>query len=460
MTGYLDIAVVRIQLWLSRADSLRGRRGASAMIREATGRENVANLLTGWENVATRCEEAGHIDGVIPLQLHTDDPGEIARIERYLTRELREKLPAASFRSSRREGETWLAAQDGEGRERDWPAPTAEWPPGRRCEWCRNWPVGQNLRLPGGDEKGLCVDCLLRHPQAGYQSGGRDELLPGTELDLLTRWGDRFEDRAMRVPVTFEDLARLGEVNDNTHLATIHADGNNIGELGKEIHKQRNKGRGTEFDLPKEISDATWNGLLDGLKRVTDDAAEVLPAIAHLVGGDDVLITLPAHRAWMFCGVFQRSFTEGLRKRLGATGLRLTEAPSTSVGIVFHHFQRPLSQAADLAQQLLDQAKWDHQGKTAALAWLDTTHDGPQPLPDRPSLVLDELDKMWDRLDELTEYSASRRANLAGLTRIGDPDRLKAHARRLGLDDIVGRFAGQPLDLGNALGMVRWWRKA
>ncbi len=46
MTIFLDVAVVQIQSWLARTPHLRGRRGASRMIREATMAEAVDKMLT------------------------------------------------------------------------------------------------------------------------------------------------------------------------------------------------------------------------------------------------------------------------------------------------------------------------------------------------------------------------------------------------------------------------------
>ncbi|MBE9375293.1 hypothetical protein IQ251_12645 [Saccharopolyspora sp. HNM0983] len=463
MTDFLDIAVVRIQRWLSRAPHLRGRRGASTLIRKATAAGEVAPLLVGWEEVAERCTEAGQIDGVIPLRLNTDDEERIAQLEKQLVAHLRALMPAASFESKRRSGTSWLDAQLRTPVRTEWPAPTAEWPLGKRCDWCAEWSANEQVPVGSDGKKALCIDCRQRTAHAGYATSGHADLQPGTERDLLDRWTERFPDRPMRVPDDFPELARLGETDDATHLATIHADGNAIGQFRYETHRALRKDARLDFDLPGAIQHATWSALLDGLQAATDPDADILPVIAHLVGGDDVLLSLPAHRAWTFVVELQRGFSNYLTESLTAAGLTKVPAPSISAAIAFHHYTHPLSANADLADELLSAAKKEHFGSAPALAWHDRTHEGPQP-SGRPSIRLDQVGAHWAELNALAGLPQSTRKNLAAIARTEDGQRLADQIKRLGLTEVVHRQVTDllnrenPLNLANELGMVRWWR--
>ncbi|ASU77599.1 hypothetical protein CDG81_03925 [Actinopolyspora erythraea] len=462
MSDYLDVAVVRIQSWLSRVPDLRGRRGASAMIRRATEPVAIDSLLTGWQDHAERCTEAGHVDGVVPLLLHAEDEETQRRVERLVVGHLREWLPGASLRSTLRRGEDWLAAHDGAPAcwERDWPAAVSEWPLGKECDWCQTWPANGH-RWTGAQEnpkrEELCPDCLLRY-EHGKPRGDQKEPAPGTERELLERWEKQYN-TAARVPNKFPDLVEeFGERGDNTHLATVYADGDAISRFGKELHKQRSRGRGDEFDMAKAIDEATWTALLKGIEAVKDPETETLPIVAHLVGGDDVLVSLPAHRAWLFALQMQRKFYESLRESLKTAGLGTIKAPTQSVGMVFHHHSSPLATASDLAEELLKETKREHRSSSASLAWQDITHDGPHPVG-RGGITPETLERCWGDLTKLSRLGGSALANLAKLARSNDQQRLRQQAERLGREELVARFSSETIRLADAVGMVRWWKE-
>ena len=83
MTIFLDVAVVQIQSWLARTPHLRGRRGASRMIREATMAEAVDEMLTKFTDKARRNTAYGDIDGVIALEILRDDA--VDEVERHVS---------------------------------------------------------------------------------------------------------------------------------------------------------------------------------------------------------------------------------------------------------------------------------------------------------------------------------------------------------------------------------------
>lgn len=465
MTIFLDVAVVQIQSWLARTPHLRGRRGASRMIREATMAEAVDRLLANCTSVARRNTAYGDIDGVIALEILRDDA--VDEVERHVMRHLRKRLPAAPLRSTRWEGQDSLDAHAADEPlvTHDWPAPVPEWPASKPCDWCRSWPASREATVGAGDDRKqvqLCEDCAKRHRYAGFTTSTTATLKPGVERDLLERWHKEHNSKPT-LPDKFPDLALLGKENDNTHLATVYADGNAVGKLNKELRDLRRNGIGTNFDLPQAISNATWSALLAAIEEMSAGTDEMMPVIAHLVGGDDVLVSIPAHEAWWFTRTLQITFQDALAAELADAGLADLPVPTVSAAIVFHHKFSPLPAAVDLAGELLAHAKKQHRGQRASLAWQDITHDGPYPLHhqapgQRQAPALDALIDAWADLDSLAELGASARANLAVLARHTDPERVKAHAERLGLWDSVQRFLDGLIPLEDALGMVRWWR--
>lgn len=254
MNTYLDVAVIRIQSWLTRVPHLRGRRGASAMIRRATDPETIDSLLAGKQHLAQRCAEAGHIDGVVPLQLHSDDAETTAWAEQHVIRHLRELLPGASLHTSLRRGTDRQQSQHSGTtvREREWPPVVSEWPPGKQCDWCHVWPACQHRETGSGADKkweALCPDCLGRDDNAGYATSSKQDLVPGTEHELLERWEKQDFGTPAKVPDKFPELVTFGPPEDNTHLATVYADGNAISLFGRQLRATPTRKGEAGFDM-------------------------------------------------------------------------------------------------------------------------------------------------------------------------------------------------------------------
>lgn len=444
MNHYLDIGVVQIQHWLGRTQRLRGRRGASAMIRSATHPATVAALLTRHDGAVQVNTETGPIDGVIHLQVLTTDTDEATAIERDLLVHLRRSLPMAALRVVENHSSTY--AERGDGVSRDWLAPVHEWPLARPCEWCRSSPGHQSVRQDEKTVAVLCVDCLERHGNAGTAKG---RVVSAAEADLLKRVGDQ-----RPVPDELGDLAGLGlgAPDDDTHLATVYADGNALGRFVREVQRHHPEAMAT---LPDTIHKATWAAVEAGLAEI-DDGGPILPIVAHLVGGDDILVTVPAHGAWDFADAMMSTFADALHDAVPGMNF----SPTLSAAVVVHHHTYPLSASIDLAGDLLRTAKTAYPG-IAALAWQSITHHGPA-LTGRAAMPHTRLRANHHHLAALAGLPAAQRQQLARLGREGVRSDLDRQVDRLGLDDVTKPFRSTDSDtipLADALDLVRWWRR-
>lgn len=431
MTDYLDIGVVRIQSYLTRAPSLKGRRGASTMVSEATRR-----LREHPPQGTVVNPDAGEIDGVVSLQL-IDATVDRAAAADVLTA-LRRALPAAELTAALWCGDTYPNARAGTPRwSQDWLPAVPEWPLAKSCDWCRNWPASGTVVQVGGARAQYCSDCRQRHDRAGAATDERPGRQPGPEQELLARLP------GARLPDDFAALAALahGPQDDDTHVVTVYADGNSVGEFMK--------ANGYAPALARTIDDATWAALTETMQTLRID--ELLPVIPHLIGGDDVLVSLPAHLAW--------PAVRALLTRFGAAPAfrKWSSAPTLSAGVVVHHHSEPLSDVIDLAAALLHTAKRHHPGQPT-IAWHSITHDGAIP-GDRAPLRLDTLNRSWPALTGLAAQPPAARQQLARLLRDGHGGQLAAHIRRLGMDTVVGPFGPDSTELADALGMVRWWQR-
>ncbi|MCA1278260.1 hypothetical protein [Saccharopolyspora sp. 7B] len=458
MNDYLDIGVVQIQSWLARTPRLRGRRGGSTLISQATDPDVIRSLLADLAPAVEINEEAGRIDGVVALRLH--DGSRQADVERRVIGHLRKHMPGASLAVNWFHGETYsLARTNGTGDPEEWPAAAADWPAGRPCGWCDTWPASPDTvetsdadKNDGERRKPLCVECAARDEAAGRAE--RRELMPFPEARLLERLQDGEGGKptgpgTVGVPDTFDVLAEL-DGSGETHLALVYADGNAIGQFIKSVQQN-----GMTLDFARVIDDATWNALVTAVHEIRRDGDALLPIVPHLVGGDDVLVSIPASRAWRFVDTLLDEFTRRIGTATGSEGADWL--PTLSAGVVFHHYQLPLFQLNELAGTLLRRAKVHTRGEAASLAWQDTTRDGVG-TSTRSALTRAEFNAHLEPLRELAALPKSARHRLFDLLRAhgeGSAE-LTAHAARVGCTEVLAPFHG-PIRLADALGTVRWW---
>ncbi|MFC7617296.1 hypothetical protein ACFQV2_31605 [Actinokineospora soli] len=445
---FLDVAVVGVQSWLTRTSNLQGRRGASTLIREATDPARVMADIPGLGEIAAVNTDAGQVDGVVALRLLADGDADAERAEWAVAEHLRARLPAASLRAVHLRGDSYAAARAADTvlAQREWVPMVPEWPAGKPCDWCRTWTASQMVKT-ADEHIGLCRDCLARRVAAGSTVSTRAGRAPGTERDLLARL-----DTAARVPNDFTELAELGPPGEHTR-----------GHPARRRQRHRPLRHRRPHPLPgfpvaATISEATWSALLAAIAAITPAHATVLPMVAHFVGGDDVLVSVPAHQVWRFLAALLPAFAEHTTTD---RRLRKVTAPTLSAGVVVHHRAEPLSTVADLAWRLLTAAKQDHRGQHAAIGWQSVTHDGTDRIT-RPSLPVADLAARWPDLARLAALPGSARARLGELClaerRGAAPHRLDAHAERLGIGETTAPFRGHGgIALDDALALTRWW---
>lgn len=444
---YVDIGVVRIQSWLARTPKLRGRRGGSTLITQATDPEEISGVLNGIGDIASINDETGRVDGVVSLKLN--DPDRSDEAERAVVRHLRQHMPGVSVSVTKAQGPNYAKARvESTEPSQEWPAPVAEWPAGRRCEWCSTWPaVPREHRA--GEQEPICAECVSRSKAAGRAE--RREQTPYAEKHLLEKL-----DTELAVPDEFETLARLGGKRE-THLAFVYADGNGIGRFIRETLQNSKVSKQYNLKISQKIDNATWESLVSSVREIQRDHDGKLPIVPHTVGGDDVLVSVPARRAWQFVHALLDAFNQQVRQQL-----KTSTGPSLSAGVVLHHYTLPLFQINELAKRALRQAKVATYGQAASLAWHDTTRDGHEPI-DRSAVKFEDLKAYWNALSQLAALPNSARKQLDDVASAfgQESTELHEHARRVDSAPVVRPFrqGGSPIDLVDALGMARWWWK-
>lgn len=479
MSCYLDVRATRIQHWLARTSALAHRKGASSLLVQTTGKAAVEGRLppgVSWN------PDAGDVDGVISLVFAAgagESPAQAAqRISRAVVGHLQAELPTLGFEATWTEASDYgtaygqLAVKQATGDfAYDAPPLNTELVLAMRCPECAASP-GQPASTRGDDEREAdesvapCPECQRK--RAMQRRTGRTR--PRTEQTLV----DSFSDRAW-VPTEFETLARSQD--GGTRLALIFADGNRVGAF---IAGAAAAHAGSKTELARALQTATTTALV---AAVDDGTGAMLPAIPHLVGGDDILITVRACDGWRVTGRFMRTFDAKLADLRQPSWP--AELPTVSAGLLFHHFAEPFPYALSRCEKLLEQAKHAQQGTTATIGFADLTFDGEDVsgagsggttpvtlgwLAEREKL----LDALADSLSEAQRHSlldlARSRPGPDGRLRPSDDLGRKiieqgnrALAQLLYKDGVRG-IQGRPLEehdaavVRNILSIMRWWR--
>lgn len=494
MTVYLDIGARRIQAYLARTPRLRGRRGASALLEHERLHEWTKDA---WSRHAQVNDEGKKTDGVLSLRFthpDVDDPT-IDAVVTETARWLQRLAPGAEWDVHVRRADSYRQALHDDAvaeraghdllpggliRYRPLPVAPNEVPVVRFCDTCGlDSAVCTGQVEPAeanGDKeiKSLCADCSRRFLEGGHRTDTRN----WTPNEARRRWQEKIApgglaaERDLRVGVErikgpnagtlsvapgFRELAALGS-GDANHLCTLFVDGNRFRALFAALQD-------ADVSL-QELSHKLNNAVQGALAVATADVAReddaYLPVVPHLIGGDDLLASVTADRAWDFVVAFLNDY-HGRTKALAADYQQRAGSavrPTASAGLVFAHFAYPFANCLDLAETALRRAKSQHKAREPAVCWVDVAEDGPELPPSRSAPRLTTLADHRSDIGGLCAIPPSGRAQLAKAAQNGDDTAVAALAHRLGRMSLVRPFllAQPPMPLRDGLALVRWWQ--
>ena len=405
MTIYIDAGVVRIQEYINRTSGsdeavLKKRRGASRMVAAATNAAALAKLCKGLalNDETYQTEGVTHLKYPIangedsderPSCGSGDDSAQpnVHAVVRSLLQHMRDQLPAAHIEISWAEANRYVNAlatlgplraggspkDENSGRVVSLP-PTRDESASATCSSCGISPAESD----GTDEMGgTCTDCTLREKFGGESSGAspQDEVISQLKVTGC---------ESLRSPSDMRELSRLPEGDNEphklNHLATVYADGNNVGALFQTLKENLAGAK----DLSKALDDATKSSGREALEQLLETHATsgqgacVLPGQVTTLAADDVLITVPAAWGWQFVltlvGTFNSTMNESMCKLTSQhKSLPKKTTPSLTAGIVFHHEKSPIETAIREAFDVMRLAKDETRGQESAIGWLDVT---------------------------------------------------------------------------------------
>lgn len=501
MTWWVTVAAVRIHGWIQQTPKLSHMRGASRALSVRTS-PAVVEALVDVPTVRVQRRES-EVDGVVVAA--APDIEAACTYAGRLVAALTGQLPGVQWESWWCEADSYVAAfsravdpfDDGVKRLRRLPA-LHEAGPVMSCLMCRSEPAGRagNRVSPSviGDDKPGALDsqgcgCQVRHDEGTFDKTD----LPPDDL--------RAQIRGRTLAKDFAELASLGGVTpgaskaigrkeSRSHLSTVYADGNGMGAFFQALSS-------TSLTLPElhgaaisELNNATKDAVIQAAWAVAADP-DVASIEPHFVGGDDVLVSVPAPYGWTFAAHLA-GFFEGLRgtlttlldKDLASSGpevhqseeVRLLReriaAISLGVGVTFAHASYPFAEASHAAEGRLRRAKQEAGGQYSCIAWVDITAQSAARREHNAHVVkaLDARNMLSippndPRAKAVFRLTPSARSQLAAILRDEDgtvaQTALETWAKRLKDTNFAEQLMNTAHEqLWADLSMARWWPNA
>ncbi len=406
MTVYVQLSVERIQAYLARTESLAGRRAASSMVIDMFA-DGQITAAPGFEAAEFPFDDEP--DGKRTCRL----PAEPSQHERrQLVSRLVREAPGAPLALR-----IVHASDDSAALEklhsavpdvRSLPA-CADNPFGRPCELC-GVDLAERTETIDNKKVSLCRDCSKR------SRGRRD-----SRTRLESQLSDDFE--GAKVPDDMNALAELGRDRRgiNNHVATVFVDGNRLGAVFSAVKTHALETSQSDLmyavrrsaEVSKRIGAAIKVGLGDATREIFDPTTRKLPVIPHVVGGDDILVSVPASLALPFVRVLMSTIDAHINCEDGSVVAGLPEARFYSgAGVVISQASYPFRALVTLVEEQCSLAKKDWAGEVSAVSFLDLTADGPRRPPGRYSWPIAWLNAMWDDLDQVANIQPSARSEL------------------------------------------------
>ena len=472
MMTYLDVSASRIQEYLVRYPRLRSITAASSMLASETRWDAIEAVVDGRGRPNPA---AGDADG--KSSLIVVEAADVEELAQDIVAHLLTRLPAARFEAHWADAESYpdalalMTQRSGAGSGFTTPPPLNTVPVQRLCDRCVVSPATERLEDIDG-EAWSCSDCALRVPdiRSGHRVRG-ETILEGFE-----------------VPSDFDELAKLGNDGKRNHLATIYADGNSVGKFFKDALADCDPDQLNQ--LSEAVTTATRQAVRGAALNIQPDEERTIASIAHVIGGDDVLVTVPASFGWQFARTYLETFSNLMEQALEAVapdaGLA---APTASAGVIFSHKSFPFATVFSLAAGVLDSAKAGDvtrpspdgpDGRPAMVSWIDITSDGLDGPSYRHPLSVDYLAESEGEITALAAISASARSNLETYLSGANPFIAAARVRKLqrrlrfpGLEPFVADLPRIPVSvpseqesldahrridlLRNMLSLADWW---
>ena len=394
MTRYLSMGALSIQAWISSTPRLRLMRGASLALEHQTS----SNVLGPWlddKGFSSKVSKAaGEVAGVVVLEVANAE--DVDNLWSAMVTRFDDSLPGLHWQGWSQEANTYVEAFAAAGGRVDYRSlpPLLEQGILRSCPGCRAEPsdvAGKPLSREPGEVNAKTLQDQSSH--YGRACTTRIRAHEAANDRKLMQWSEPLSNIG-REPKDFEDLATnggpaegartIGRRDSRSHLALVLADANRFGALFEQISAAGPQLGGFRTTAVKEINEQIRESVIQAAMTIAGASRPaVRPIEIHYVGGDDVMVTVPARFAWAFTHHLVRHFGSLMHELLARVPEGSAEVSedikglSLGVGLVFAHSSVPIGDARHIAETCLRQAKQVTEAKESAICYTDLTVDGP-----------------------------------------------------------------------------------
>ena len=236
-------------------------------------------------------------------------------------------------------------------------------PHAKRCRSCRIRPA-EAMKVDYEGERALCRECSMKknHNERSPWRDKFEENLRKWYPDQVADYLAEAEDNTVWIPRDINVIAsacRPRNPNKRNYVAFIYADGDGVGAF---VEQQRT--RENYKKVSQTLGDATWHAVtfalaknlpvqvLDNPWEKEEETAEerqrpTQPFEIITVGGDDVMLIVPAHAALAVARDMSAEFSRFLQKEKDIDDLTL------SVGMVIAPAHMPVRLMRDFALEVL-----------------------------------------------------------------------------------------------------------
>ncbi|MEZ5095523.1 MAG: hypothetical protein R2731_05090 [Nocardioides sp.] len=385
MSTYVVVAAERIQPWLELTHRLRLMRGASRMLTDCTHADRIEPVVSAAGGRLAH-DEAGNIAGIVVFTV--EDPANALEAGRAVLRHLNLELPLLQWSVWSQQGDSYVDAYDDFVRSQRPPdvrfraagldLTVAAWCPGCGAEPAMHGGPVDRLNRDSADsdeppDRPYGPGCARRYLTHDAISNEQKSLTPRRARD--------FEELALRgVPSAEGERQAVGRKDSRSHLAVIAADGNSMGAWFTALreHATHSGDRELLARASARVDRAIKTAARAASSHVNQGEvpAVVYPVERQYLGGDDLLVSLPAVLAWEFAHAVATSFAQITGRLSAALANRALPAPTLGIGIAFAHRAHPFAQSRAQAESAMQAAKRRGQGLESWIGFRDLTVDG------------------------------------------------------------------------------------
>jgi hypothetical protein len=238
----------------------------------------------------------------------------------------------------------------------------------RFCESCGSYPIVNSYLVRAGlPRQALCRSCYgkRKHAEALANTphiGNREQFEKEFLRCVPTKYQGLWQPDKVSQPDDVDDLGAVSQPQN--YLGFLYCDGNGVGDHWRAIAQRPGVTDEDYTFFSNVLSEATREAAAEALahcfpapRRLTD-GERLIPFEIIIMGGDDLVLLVAAHRALevatVYCEAFKRLTAEKLAKRERLSGCRVVTA---SAGVILAHASQPILYLERRADELLRSAK-------------------------------------------------------------------------------------------------------